>query len=136
MAHDWAVDALADLFRATHRVKTQQVASSRGQRCEDSDVVTLNGAYLPNAAGLVPSVLDLRIAHVRWGGSSNPGLRGQLHYPADIDRPLNEAAADKILEYYNRSFEAISFMPAVASTSGRLHCELVLLLFLQGSSGN
>ena len=30
-AHDWAVEQLADLFRTTHRVKTQQVARSRGQ---------------------------------------------------------------------------------------------------------
>jgi hypothetical protein len=29
--HDWAVDQLTDLFRTTHRVKTQQVARSRGQ---------------------------------------------------------------------------------------------------------
>ena len=30
-AHDWEVEQLADLFRTTHRVKTQQVAKSRGQ---------------------------------------------------------------------------------------------------------
>ena len=29
-AHDWAVDQLADLFRTTHKVKTQQVARRRG----------------------------------------------------------------------------------------------------------
>ena len=29
-AHNWAVDQLADLFRTTHKVKTQQVARSRG----------------------------------------------------------------------------------------------------------
>jgi len=32
-AHDWAVDQLADLFRMTHKVKTQQVLKSRGQYC-------------------------------------------------------------------------------------------------------
>ena len=31
-AHDWAVDQLADLFRTTHRLKTQRVVRSRGQR--------------------------------------------------------------------------------------------------------
>ena len=36
-AHDWAVEQLADSFRTTHRVKTQQVARSRV-----SDVGTLN----------------------------------------------------------------------------------------------
>ena len=30
-AHDWVVEQLADLFRTTLRVKTQQVAKSRGQ---------------------------------------------------------------------------------------------------------
>ena len=30
-AHDWAVDQLADLFRTTHKVKTQQVTRIRGQ---------------------------------------------------------------------------------------------------------
>ena len=34
-AHDWAVDQLADLFRTTHKVKTQQVVKSRGQHCGD-----------------------------------------------------------------------------------------------------
>ena len=91
--------------------------------------------HLANAAGPVPLVLDLRIVHERWGSSSNPSLNGQLHYPAEIDRPLNEAAADKMLQYQadynNRPSHAISFMPAVAVTSGRLHCELVRLVFLQ-----
>jgi hypothetical protein len=29
-AHDWALEQLADIFRTTHRVKTQQVARNRG----------------------------------------------------------------------------------------------------------
>jgi hypothetical protein len=29
-AQDWAVDQLADLFRTTHKVKTQLVVESRG----------------------------------------------------------------------------------------------------------
>ena len=49
--------------------------------------------------GPVLFVLDLHIVHERWGSSSNPSLNGQLYYPADIDRPLNEAAADKIMKY-------------------------------------
>ena len=56
-AHDWACEQLADLFRTTHTVKTQQVARSRGQRCGDIELA----AYLANAAGPVPLVLDLRI---------------------------------------------------------------------------
>ena len=91
-AHDWAVEQLADLFRTTHKAKTQQVVRSRGHHCGD---IELTG-YLANTAGPVPLVLDLRIAHDRFGSSSDPNLNGKLHYPHDIDRSLNEAAADKI----------------------------------------
>jgi hypothetical protein len=83
----------------------------------------------------VPSVLDLRIAHERFGSTSDPSINGRLHYPNDLDGPLNEAAADKIrqyrADYNNRPSNAISFMPAIASTSGRLHSEFVRLLSLQ-----
>ena len=34
-------------------------------------------------------------------------------------------------DYNNRPSHTISFMPAIASTPGRLHCEFVCLLFLQ-----
>ncbi len=47
----------------------------------------------------MPLVLDLRIAHERWGSSSDPGRNGQLHYLNDIDMSLTEAAADKIRKY-------------------------------------
>ncbi len=109
-------------------MKTQQVARSRGQHCGDIEL----GGYLANSAGPVPLVLDLRIAHERWGSSSDPTLNGNLHYPNDIDRSLNnEAAADKIrkyrADYNNNPPNAISFMPAIASMSGRLHSEFVRL---------
>jgi hypothetical protein len=64
-------------------------------------------------------VLDLRIAHERWESSSDPSLNGHLHYPHDVDRTPNEAAADKIrqyrADYNNRPSNAISFIPAIAS---------------------
>jgi hypothetical protein len=130
-AHDLAVDQIADLFRTTHTVKTQLVTKSRGRLCGDVELT----AYLPNAAGPVPMVLDLRIVHDRFGSNSDPSLNGHLHYPNDIDKSLNEAAADKIrkyrADYNNNPPTADSFLPAVASTSGRLHDELVRLLFLQ-----
>ena len=84
-AHDWAVEQLADLFRTTHKVKTQQhVTKSRGRHCGDIELA----AYLANAAGPVPLVLDLRIAHDRFGSSSDLNLNGHLHYPNDIDREV------------------------------------------------
>ena len=94
-AHDWMVDQIADLFRTTHKVKTQQVIKSRGHHCGD---IELEG-YLANTSGPVPLVLDLRIAHDRFGSSSDPSLNGNLNYPNPIDRSLNEAADDKIRKY-------------------------------------
>jgi hypothetical protein len=88
-----------------------------------------------NAAGPVPLVLDLRIAHERFGSSSDPSINENLHGLHYLDRSLNEAAADKVRQYRadckNRAFHANSFMSAIASTSGRLHSEFVRLLFLQ-----
>jgi hypothetical protein len=62
-------------------------------------------------------------------------VNGHLKYPNNLDQSLNDAAADKIrkyrADYNNRPPSAVSFMPALASTSGRLHSEFVRLLFLQ-----
>jgi hypothetical protein len=133
-ARDWAVDQIADLFRTTHKVKTQQVARSRGQRCGDIELA----GYLANATGPVPLVLDLRIAPKDLEVALTLVLMDP-YIMHDLDRPLNEAAAEKIrqyrADYNNRPSNAISCMPAIASMSGRLHSEFVRLLFL-GSSGN
>ena len=83
----------------------------------------------------MPLVLDLRIVHDRVGSSADPTLNGHLKYPNNLDQSLNDAAADKIrkyrADYNNRSPSEVSFMPVIASTSGRLHSEFVRLLFLQ-----
>ncbi len=34
-------------------------------------------SYLANVAGPVPLVLDLRIAHERWGSSSDTSINGR-----------------------------------------------------------
>ncbi len=93
-AHDWSVDQLDDLFRTTHKAKTQQVIRSRGQHCGDIELA----GYLVNEEG-PPLVLDLRITHDRFGRSSDLSLNGNLRYPNDIDRSLNEDATDKIRKY-------------------------------------
>ena len=85
-AHDWTVEQLTDLFHTTHRVKTQWVTKTRTHRCGDIELVS----YLDNVSRPVSLVMDLRITHERWGSGSNPSLNGQLHYPTDIDRTLNE----------------------------------------------
>ncbi len=130
-AHAWMVDQLADLFRTTHKVKTQQVVKNRGQNCGDIERV----GYLANETGPVSLVLDLRIAHDRVGSSTDPNLNGHLKYPNNLDQSLNDVDADKIrkyrADYNNRSSTEVSFMPAIASTSGRLHSEFVRLSFFK-----
>ena len=83
----------------------------------------------------MPLVLDLHITHERFGSSSDPSINGHSHYPHDLDRSLNETATDKIrqyrADYINRPSHDITFMTSIASTSGSLHSEFVLLLFLQ-----
>ena len=100
-------------------------------RCGDIELV----GYLANAASPVPLVLDLHITHERCGSSSDPSFNGHLHYPNDLDRSLNETATDKIrsyrVDYNNRPSNVISFMTAIASTSGRLHSAFVCLRFLR-----
>ena len=83
-----------------------------------------------NVEGPIP--LDLRIVHEQWGSRCSPSLNGKLHY---LDRPLNEGVIEKILQYCvdynNRPSNTISFLVDVVSTSDRLYCEFVYLLFLQ-----
>jgi hypothetical protein len=108
--HDWMVDQVADFFRTTHKVKTQQVVKRRGQHCGDIELA----GCLTNEAGPVSLVLDLRIAHDRVGSSTDPTLNRHLKYPNNLDQSLNDAAADKIrkyrADYNNRPPSVVSFM--------------------------
>ena len=67
--------------------------------------------------------------------SADPSLNGNLKYPNNLDQLLNDVAADKIrkyrADYNNRPPSAVSFIPAITSTSGRLQSEFVRILFLQ-----
>jgi hypothetical protein len=71
----------------------------------------------------------------RFGSSSDPSLDGHLHSPNDIDRSINEAVVHTIrkyrVDYNNNPPSAVSFIPTIPSTSGRLHSEFIRLLFLQ-----
>jgi hypothetical protein len=125
------VDQVADLFRTTHKVKTQQVVKNRGQYFGDIEVA----GFLANEIGPVSLVLDLHIPHDRVGSNTDPTLNGHLKYPNNLDQSLNDATADKIrkyrVDYKNRPPSVVSFIPDIVSTSGRLHSEFVRLLFLQ-----
>ena len=107
------------------------MVKSRGHHCGDIDL----SGYLDNTVGPVSLVLDLRITHDRVGSSVDPNLNGHLRYPNNLDRSINESAGDKIrkyrVDYNNNPPSVVSFMPSIASTSGRLHNEFIRLLFLQ-----
>ncbi len=83
----------------------------------------------------MPLVLDLRIAHDRVGSGTDPTLNGHLKYLNNLDQSLHDTTTDKVRKYrtdYNNNLpNTVSFMTAIASTSGRLHSEFVRLLFLQ-----
>jgi hypothetical protein len=141
-AHDWRLINLLTFFAQRIRLK-----HSRWLKPEVSIVVTSNwrDIYRMRRARCLWCVLDLRIVQDRFGSSSDPSLNGHLHYPNALDRSINEAAADKIrkyrADYNNNPPSAVSFMPAIASTSWimpaiastswRLHREFIRLLFLQ-----
>ena len=132
-AHDWMVTQLSPLFGITgHKVKTQGITPSSGLKRKRGDLEIIN--YLSDSAGSRNLVIDLSITHDRHGSSSaHPHLNGTLSHPDSPDTPLNEAAKRKVNKYRNTyiNHHSISFLPAITSTSSRIHSEFLRLLFLQ-----
>ena len=73
-------------------------------------------------------VFDLSIAHDRFGSSSHVQQNGSLSHPQDIDAPLRIAAQRKIAAYQQQyaDNQNISFLPAILSTSTRMHGETAI----------
>ena len=72
------------------------ITASRGQQRGDMQL----DAYLADATGPTPLIRDLRITYEHHGSSINPPLNRTLHFfnTRDIDKPLANAAAEKIRE--------------------------------------
>jgi len=89
--------------------------------------------YLRDQAGNLSLVFDLSIAHDRFGSSNHVQQNGCLSHPQDLDAPLRIAAQCKIVAYQQQyaDNQNISFLPAIVSTSTRMHGEFLRLLFLQ-----
>ena len=125
------VAQLGPLFGTTgHKVKTQGITPSSGLKRGDLEIIN----YLSDSAGSRNLVVDLSITHDRHGSSSaHPHLNGTLSHPDTPDTPLNEAAKRKVNKYRNTyiNHHSISFLPAITSTSSRIHGEFLRLLFLQ-----
>ena len=82
--------------------------------------------YLRDQAGSRSLVLHLSI-------SSHPLQNGRLTSPQDIDAPLHTAAQRKInscRQQYAHN-QNISFLPAIVTTSTRMHGDFLRVLFLQ-----
>ena len=126
------VSVLGQSFRtAGHLVGTQHgVKASAGQRRGDVEV----RSYLRDQAGSRSLVFDLSIAHDRFGSSSHVQQNGSLSHPQDLDCPMRVAAQRKTNAYKQTYADNhnISFLPAIMSTSNRMHGEFLrLLYFLQ-----
>jgi hypothetical protein len=130
-AHDWAVGVLCPLFRtAGHVVRTQHGdTASAGQRRGDVEV----RHYLHDTTGSRRLVFDLSITHDRIGSSCHVQQNGLLSHPQDLDAPLRLAAQRKINSYRQQyaDNQNISFLPAIMTTSSRMHGDFLRLLFLQ-----
>jgi hypothetical protein len=89
--------------------------------------------YLRDQAGSRSLVFDLSITNDRYGSSSHMQKNGLLSHPQDLDAPLLLAAQRKINGYRQQydDNQKLSFLPAIVSTSTRMHGEFVRLLFLQ-----
>jgi len=126
-AHDWAVRVLGPLFRtAGHVVRTQHgVTASAGQR--RSDVEVRNN--LRDAAGSRSLVFDLSITHDRIGISCHVQQNGSLSHTQDLDAPCVLLRSANLPDIGNN--QNISFLPAIMTTSSRIHGEFLRLLFLQ-----
>ena len=86
------------------------------------------------AVGRRSLVFDLSMTHYRFGSSSHVHQNGLQHMAAqDLDAPLRLAAQRKTNSYGQQyaDNQNISFLPAIVSTSTRMHGEFLRLLFLQ-----
>ena len=83
-------------------------------------------------------VFDLSIAHDRFGSSSHVQQNGLLTHPQDLDGPLRVAAQHKINAYRQQyaDNQNISCLPAIVSTSCRMHGEILRRIFLQAHLEN
>ena len=95
------------------------MTASAGQRRGDVEIKS----YLQDAAG--------HRSHDRIGSSGHVQQNGLLSHPQDLDAPLRLAAQRKVNRQQYADNQNISFLPAIMTTSSRVHGEFLRLLFLQ-----
>ena len=125
-AHDHVLRALERIcndagFATTHK----RVLTSEGNRRADLEIRNIR------VAGQTDLLVDVTLRHDFIGAGRDGQTQGQLRNPDNPDHILESAAADKIRNYrdtYRRN-RHVAFLPACMSTSGRIHGELLRLIF-------
>ena len=125
-AHDHVLRALERIcndagFATTHK----RVLTSKGHRPADLQIRNIR------VAGQNDLLVDVTVRHNFKGTGHNWQTQGQLRNPDNPDHIFESAAADKIRNYrdpYQRNRQ-VAFLPACISTSGRIHGELLRLIF-------
>jgi hypothetical protein len=118
----WSASVIDDAGYATSR---KRVLPSEGTRRADLEVRNTR------VAGKTDLLFDVTLRHPFIGAGLSGHTQGQLRNPDYPDQILESAAADKIRNYrdpYQRNRQ-VAFLPACMSTSGRIHDELLRLLF-------
>jgi len=88
-------------------------------------------SYLRDQARSRSLAFDLSIARDRFGSSSHVQQNGSLSHPQDLDGPMRVAAQRKT-NAYKQTYadnQNISFLPAIMSTSNRMHGEFCVFFF-------
>jgi hypothetical protein len=112
-------------FATTHK----RVLTSEGNRRADLEIGKIRVAQQTNL------LVDVNLRHNFIGSGQIGQHQGQLRNPDHPDHILESAAADKIRNYrdaYRRN-RHVAFLPAFMSTSGRIHGELLRLIFFVDS---
>jgi hypothetical protein len=117
----WSAFVKTAGFATTHK----RVLTSEGNRRADLEIRNIR------VAGQTDLLVDVTVRHNFKGTGHNGQTQGQLRNPDNPDHILESAAADKIRNYrdtYRRN-RHVAFLPACMSTSGRIHGELLRLIF-------
>jgi hypothetical protein len=130
-AHEHVLRALESIcndagFATSHK----RVLTSEGRRRADLEVRNIRVAEMTDL------LIDVTVRHDFIGASRSGLNQGRLRNPDNPDHILESAAADKIRNYrdpYQRN-RRVAFLPACMSTSGRIHGELLRLLFFLSTS--
>jgi hypothetical protein len=108
-------------FATNHK----RVLTSEGNRSADLEIRNIRVAQQTDL------LVDVTVRHNFTGAGHIGQNQGQLRNPDNPDHILESGAADKIRNYrdtYRRN-RHVAFLPACMSTSGRIHGELLRLIF-------